>query len=377
MANRGRRTRRGSRGSRESGGSAGPGEAFEAEVLPGLAPFAADELLATGHAEVAAPRTAPERADAVPFTWRGPRAPLEALRTVTSVQRRLRFDVPRPKALLGEAHAATIRDELQRVRRDAAAPFHGLRLEAAGRDTPVMRRLRAALADAAGLPDDPERGDLQVRLRPAPGGARAGGWEVLIRLTPRPLSARPWRVANLPGGLNACVAAAAWRWLGRAPEDRVLNAMCGSGTLLIERAASGPAARLVGIDLDPEALAAARANLEAAGVRAELHEADATSAPFPEAGFDVVAADPPWGDAVGEVGELERLYAAFLREAARLTVAGGRLLVVTHALSAFDAALASATTDWRSEGTLRVFHGGHRPALHRLRRRRGRGRTSP
>ena len=368
MTKRGRRTPR---------GSGEPSAAFEAEVLPGLAPFAADELHATGQAELAAPRGAPERADAVPFTWRGPRAPLEALRTVTSVQRRMAFDVPRPKALLGAEHAAAIRDELQRVRREAAAPFHGLRLEAAGRDTPVMRRLRAALADAAGLPDDVEKGDLQVRVRPSPGGARASGWEVLIRLTPRPLSARSWRVANLPGGLNACVAAAAWRWLGRAPEDRVLNAMCGSGTLLIERAASGPAARLVGIDRDPQALAAARANLQAAGVRAEVHEADATSAPFPDASFDVVVADPPWGDAVGDVRELERLYAAFLREAARLTSPGGRLLVVTHALSAFDAALAAADTDWRSEGTLRVFHGGHRPALHRLRRRRGRGRGSP
>ena len=140
-----------------------------------------------------------------------------------------------------------------------------------------------------------------------------------------------------------------------------------------DRAGRGGSRRpLVGIDWDPQALAAARANLDAAGVRAEAHEADATSAPFPDASFDVVAADPPWGDAVGDVRELEKLYASFLHEAARLTVPGGRLLVVTHALKAFDAALAAAGDDWRSEGTLRVFHGGHRPALHRLRRR---GRT--
>jgi SAM-dependent methyltransferase len=365
------------RGRRTTRGSGAPAEAFEAEVLPGLAPFAADELRATGHADVAAPRGDPQRADAVRFTWRGARAPLDALRTVTSVQRSLRFAVPRPKALLGDEQAAVIRGELRRVRRDAAAPFHGLRLEAAGRDTQVMRRLSAALADASGLPDDPDQGDLQVRVRPGPGGARGAGWEVLIRLTPRPLSARSWRVANLPGGLNACVAAAAWRWLGRAPEDRVLNAMCGSGTLLIERAAAGPAARLVGIDRDPAALAAAGANLAAAGVHAERVEADATATPFADAAFDVVAADPPWGDAVGDGRELERLYAAFLREAARLAVPGGRLLIVTHALKAFDAALASEGASWRSEGTLRVFHGGHRPALHRLRRRGGRGRESP
>ena len=32
------------------------------------------------------------------------------------------------------------------------------------------------------------------------------GWEVLVRLTPRPLTARPWRVCNWPGALNAVVA---------------------------------------------------------------------------------------------------------------------------------------------------------------------------
>lgn len=355
-----------------------PGETFEAEVLPGLAPFAAAELDATGRADVAGPRGDPARTDAVAFVWRGPRAPLDALRTVTSVQRLLRFDVPRPKALLGDAQLREVRAELRRVVADASAPFHGLRLEAAGRDTPVMRRLRGALAEAAGVPDDPDRGDLQVRVRPGRGGARGdagrAGWEVLIRTTPRPLSARSWRVANLPGGLNACVAAAAWRWLGHAPEDRVLNAMCGSGTLLIERALAGPAARRVGIDVDADALTAARANLVAAGVDAELHGADATATPFADASFDVVATDPPWGDAVGNVRELERLYAALLRESARLTVPGGRLLIVTHALKAFDAALDEAGEAWRREGSLRVFHGGHRPALHRLRRRDRAGR---
>jgi SAM-dependent methyltransferase len=361
-------------GKREAArGPNGTPEAFEAEVLPGLAPFAIDELRATGRAEVGAIPGDPDRADAVPFRWRGGRAPLAELRTVTSVQRRLTFDVPRPKALLGDASLRALGDELRRVRREAAAPFHGLRIEAAGRDSAVMRRLRSALAEAAGLPDDAEEGDLQVRVRPGPGGAREGGWEVLIRLTPRPLSARPWRVANLPGGLNACVAAAAWRWLGHDPGQRVLNAMCGSGTLLIERAAAGPAARLVGVDHDPRALDAARANLDAAGVEAELLRADATAAPFPDGGFDVVAADPPWGDAVGDVRELQALYAALLREAARLTAPGGRALIVTHALAAFDAALAEAGEAWRPDGVRRVFHGGHRPALHRLRRRRGAG----
>jgi len=193
---------------------------------------------------------------------------------------------------------------------------------------------------------------------------------------------RDWRVRNLPGGLNACVAAAAWRWIGHAPGQRVLNAMCGSGTLLAERAALGPAARLAGVDLDPDALEASQANLRAAGLsvrsdlsggpegaQVELRLADAAATPFGDASFDVVVADPPWGDAMGEVADLPRAYAAFLHEAARLVPVGGSALIVTHALRAFDAALEGACGSWRSEGAVRVFHGGHRPALHHLIRR--------
>jgi len=362
------------------------GAAYEAEVLPGLAPFAREELRLTRRAHLGPKPADPARADALPFVWQGGPIPVARLRTVTALHRVLAFDVPRPKALLGDAHLRRIADEIRSVVRASGAPFHALRLEAAGKDSPVMRRLRDALARATGLPDDPDEGDLQVRVRPATGpgpvGASRGGWEVLIRSTPRPLSVRDWRVRDLPGGLNACVAAAAWRWIGHAPGQRVLNAMCGSGTLLAERAALGPAARLAGVDLDPDALEAAEANLRAAGMsvrsdlsggpeaaQVELRLADAAATPFGDASFDVVVADPPWGDAMGEVADLHRSYAAFLREAARLVPVGGSALIVTHALRAFDAALGDVGGSWRAQGTVRVFHGGHRPALHHLIRR--------
>jgi len=371
---------------RDVTGDAASGAAFEAEVLPGLAPFAREELRLTRRARLGPKPAEPARTDALPFVWQGGPIPVARLRTVTALHRVLTFDVPRPKALLGDAHLRRIADEVRGVVRASDAPFHALRLEAAGKDSPVMRRLRAALAQATGLADDPEEGDLQLRVRPAVGsassGASRGGWDVLIRTTPRPLSVRDWRVRNLPGGLNACVAAAAWRWVGHAPGQRVLNAMCGSGTLLAERAALGPSARLAGVDLDADALEAAEANLRAAGLsvrsdlsggpegaQVELRLADAAATPFADAAFDVVVADPPWGDAMGEVADLHRAYAAFLREAARLVPVGGSALIVTHALRAFDAALSDVGGAWRVRGTVRVFHGGHRPALHHLIRR--------
>lgn len=363
------------------------GQAYEAEVLPGLAPLAQAELRSSKSATL----TGPASDDAVPFQWRGPAPPpTERLRTVTSLQRVVELPVPRPKALLGDRNLRELLEPIRAVV-EGGERFHGLRLEAAGSDSPVLRRLRSELSKALALPDDPEGGELRLRLRRSPTGE---GWQLLIRTTPRPLSARPWRVANLPGGLNACVAAAAWLTVGVADGQRVLNAMCGSGTLLAERAAFGPATRLTGVDLDPDALRAAERNLAAAGLtvasdlsevkaaatragevrlaeirQAELRLADASATPFDDASFDVVVADPPWGDAIGEVSDLPATYAALLREAARLVPVGGSALIVTHALRAFDAALAQLAASWRLEETLRVFHGGHRPALHRLIRR--------
>src|SRR5680860_140502 len=147
----------------------------------------------------------------------------------------------------------------------------------------------------------------------------AAGWEVLVRLTDRPLSARSWRVCNRPGGVNATVAVAMNRLVRSEPGAAYLNLMCGSGTLLVERAISGPARRIVGIDNEPDALDCARANLAAAGVEGcELVLADVASLvdTLPSGAgqtatvgsgsgarglYDELTADPPWGDAVGEL----------------------------------------------------------------------------
>ena len=58
-----------------------------------------------------------------------------------AVQRVLRYPVPRPKALLGDELLRGLRTDLAEALADARGPFRALRLEAAGRDSDVMRRL--------------------------------------------------------------------------------------------------------------------------------------------------------------------------------------------------------------------------------------------
>lgn len=324
-----------------------------------MAPFATAELRALGA------KLLRKSDDALLFEHHGSRRELLSLRRCVAVFVVIGFDLPRPKALLGHAHLSRLIAAVGDVRREApAGAYQGFRFGAAGSDSPAFRRLAEALSAASGLPERAD-GDLLLRVRP---GSR-GGWEVLLRLTPRPLSARDWRVCNRPGGLNATVAVAAHDMLRTAATDRYLNLMCGSGTLLIERGLAGRWSRGVGVDLDPEALACAKANLAGAGLaaRAELLPADATALPFESASFDRLSADLPWGDAVGRHRDNSELYPRFLTESARVASKGARMVAITHELRLFEAAVAGQS-GWRAANTVRVFHGGHRPGLYLLER---------
>lgn len=343
--------------------------ACEVALAPGLDDLVLHELRELARrARLPTPVTT-RRDDALEVAWPGDPAQLHALRSAQSVARVWRFDVPRPKALLDNTAQRTLGEGLRAIA--AAAPFGALRFSAAGSGSAVMRRLSEALAASVGLPLDERTGDLVVRVRP---GAQ-GGWEVLARTTPRPLSVRPWRVCDRPGALDAALAAALVRLAGVRAEDRVVNPMAGSGTLLIERALAGPAACLHGVEHDPAALACAERNAAAAGVAERLRlvrgdargtwdasvaDGPAGSGAAPRRRYDLVLVDPPWGDAVGDHAANQGLYAALLDAAAAQTVTGGRMLLVTHEVRLTERLLAGHPV-WAVRHARRVWQGGHRP----------------
>jgi tRNA (guanine6-N2)-methyltransferase len=337
----------------------------ELAVNPGLADVAAAALAELARRRGRGTPALAVREDAIALRWPGTLDELHTLRTVASLWRVWRFDVPRPKALLGDETGRTLAAGVADLVRSAPAPFHGLRLSAAGRDTDVMRRLAEHLAEAAGTTIDDEAGDLVVRARRALDGA----WEVLVRTTPRPMSVRAWRTCDRPGGLDGSVAAAAVRLARPSPSDRVLGAMVGSGTLLIERALVAPAQRLDGVDIDERAVACTRENARAAGVAGDVHvwRADVTALDVPDGAFDLVLVDPPWGDAVGNHRDNAALYGDMLSELGRVAARGARLVLVTHEVRLTERLL-DGHAAWRAEHTRRVWHGGHRPLLCLLRR---------
>lgn len=332
-------------------------ELVECEVLAGLEPFAVAEVeRLAGGAAAARDDCAPTE---VRFDWDAPLARALELRTVVAAHLSRVYPVPRPKGLLGDEHFRRLLEQLAIVvALHDAGTFASFRFSAAGRKSAVFLRLAEAITAATGMAHQPEDGDLLLRLRPS-----GEGWEVLVRLSPRPLSARSWRVENLPGALNATIATAMAECSRPMPSDRVLNVMCGSGTLLAERAARGKTRALIGVDVDDTAIGLCGANLAAAGAGASLSRADAVRLPFPDATFDVVLADLPYGHKMGRHEDNDALYRAFLEETARVTARGARAVVITHELRRFSAALSVHAGSWSKRAEHQVFQKGHHPKI--------------
>lgn len=341
---------------------------LEVTFLPGLADVVAEEITER-LAPARPPWAVPGREDALFVAHHGPLARTLSLRTAVAVFLVLGFDVPRPKSLTSGEHLPRIVEAVRAsVQLSGARSF---RFEAAGHDSPVFQRLAVQLADATGLTHDDEAGEVVLRFRRTPGRSEDAGWDVLVRLGARPLSARAWRVSDFPGAVNATIAAAVVRLAGLDPTDRVVNLMCGSGTLLVERLLAGATASALGVDLAPDAVAATRENLAAAGTASRatvvMDDVRAPDAAWREDGpFDLVLADPPWGTLHGSHTASAALHADLLRVAHEVTAPGARLVVLTHEIKVMERCVRDADALWRVRTELRVFAKGHHPRIYLL-----------
>ncbi len=342
----------------------------EVDVVEGLEAIARQEIIVTLGQRASLPRPSRRNPEAglIRFTYTGGLRALLRLQTVQAVHAVYQFDVPRPRALLGDEHLRALLRIIEGVR--AVHPpdaFQTLYIGAAGSDSPVMERLKETLAARMGMTVNPEEGDLLLRLRRPPRGE--GGWQVVVRLSPRPLATRPWRVCNMEGALNATVAHAMTLMTAPRPHDVFLNLACGSGTLLIERLLGGPARRAIGCDTSPEALACGQENVRAAGLAstATLHDWDARSLPLEEASVDAITADLPFGHQVGSHEQNVHLYPDVLQEAARVARPGTLFSLITHEVHLMESLLREST-QWRVEGVQRVTLSGLHPRIFVLRR---------
>jgi SAM-dependent methyltransferase len=315
---------------------------FEAECVAGLERFAAEEMGIPSAGS----------AGTVPFSYDGPWTELLGLRSVVAVHAVLGTGIPRPTALLDDGVFRKIVAAVGHIRSlHPARAFRTYRVSAAGADSSAFKRFGARLGLATGLTLADDAGDLLLRFR----RGATGRFDLLARISPRPLAARAWRVCNRPGSLNGAIASIMAGLTRPGPADVYLNLACGSGTLLIERGLLGPTApggRLIGCDLDPEALACAARNVEAAGVDgAELTDWDATSLPLPDASVDALTVDLPFGQLVGSHTANAELYPALLAEAARVARPGARLVAISQQSRLLERSVQAER--WSTETVLR------------------------
>ncbi len=298
------------------------------------------------------------------FEFTGKLGLLRRLGTVQAVYSVQQYAIPRPKALLGDENWRRFRAQID----DAIAhhnpdTFMTFTIAAAGSDSSVMSRIKQEISASTGLIES-EKGDLWIRIIPG-----ETGWETLVRLTPRPLVTRAWRICNYEAALNATVAHAMILLSVPKSEDVVVNLGCGSGTLMIERLLVERASLVIGIDNDPLALECAMQNTAARGLayQAALVHANMTSAPLPSAFADTIFADLPFGQKVGSHRENQTLYPRVLHEAARIAKIGASFVLITHEIRLIESALAEHPF-WKTENILKVTLRGLHPRLYVLRR---------
>jgi predicted RNA methylase len=169
-----------------------------------------------------------------------------------------------------------------------------------------------------------------------------------------------YRQKDVGASIQPVVAAALARLVRSRGSKTVFDPTCGSATLLIERALLDPDVRVIGLDVSRTAIAAAKANVKAAGLasRVRLLKGDATQLEmWPRC--DEVLANLPFGMRTRrEEMDLAQLYGAILAHLAARLRPAGRAVLYTANRKTFEASLAPHRDRFQVADPLRVQAGG-------------------
>lgn len=179
-----------------------------------------------------------------------------------------------------------------------------------------------------------------------------------LRLSDRAMRHRFAKVVETPAALRPSVAAALVWLTDPQPGDVFLDPLCGSGTILMERAMAGNGTRmtqtdadsrglaggLLGGDIEPRQVHAAYRNLATLTQpthpisndpryprhpRPTLFRWDTCRLPLAAGSVDKVATNLPFGKQIGSPADVLRLYPGFFAELERVLKPGGRAVVLS------------------------------------------------
>jgi 23S rRNA G2445 N2-methylase RlmL len=150
---------------------------------------------------------------------------------------------------------------------------------------------------------------------------------VAVRVAAVPLHRRFYRVVSRPGALHPPLARALLRLAAPAGDAVLIDPFCGCGTIPIEAKLWLPSLTVFGSDLDPVAIAAARANAGRAATAVELRRVDAACVPAACNSVDSLVTNPPWGVRVEAAGSLRHTAVPFWVKADDILTQVGRIVV--------------------------------------------------
>ncbi len=150
-----------------------------------------------------------------------------------------------------------------------------------------------------------------------------------LRLSDDTMRFRDYKISHRPGSLRPSVAAALALVSNPKPDDVFLDPLCGTATVLIERAHFGRYTMLLGGDSDRDTLEAARENIGPRYKPIEIRQWDAVALPLEDASVDKVVSNLPWGMKHGSHGDNRRLYPRLVAEFRRVLKPGGTMVLLS------------------------------------------------
>lgn len=234
--------------------------------------------------------------------------------------------------------------------------FKTFKLRCAGSDSPDAMSIQRYIADTFKVVHA-EEADLDTYIH-KPGEL----WEVGVRITPRPLSVRNYKVEHIKGGMNPTVAYALNSFAlagmdgalakdhasdgaaGTSSKFSYLNICSGSATLPIEAAIEIGSkineCKILGFDIDKKTNSLAIQNIKKAGFITSVQIKTADLLDKPDFGmFDAIASDLPFGMQISKEADLNKLYKAFVEYAENHLNTNGTLAVYTTETDTFERAL--------------------------------------
>lgn len=216
----------------------------------------------------------------------------------------------------------------------AGVPRYRLDFPGRGHQRGAIRRVvDRVFEQAPEILNDPRLAPWSIDVITTGEGSRESFVELRPRLYPDPRLS--YRRNDIPAASHPPLAACMARLAGICSGEVVWDPFCGSGLELVERALLGGVKSLHGTDLDPKAIAVARANVSAADlsdVESSFFSCDFREGLNPAVGITpgsitLMITNPPLGRRV-RVKDMQGLFEDLYGVAARALRPGGRLVLV-------------------------------------------------